>query len=64
MKKRTLLSCIAAALLSSGAMAQNGNGGIDAEMLKELSASYNPSTTEKALQNVMLSVCAHISAAN
>ena len=54
MKKRTLLSCIAAALLSSGAMAQNGNGGIDAEMLKELSASYNPSTTEKALQNVML----------
>lgn len=41
-------------MLSTGALAQN-NGGIDAAMLKELSDSYKPNTTEKALQNIMLS---------
>ena len=54
MNKTRLLGCIAAALLSTGALAQN-NGGIDAAMLKELSDSYKPNTTEKALQNIMLS---------
>ena len=46
---------IATALLSIGATAQTNNGGIDAKMLNELKASYNPTTAEKALQNVMLS---------
>ena len=46
---------IATALLSIGAIAQTNNGGIDAKMLNELKESYNPTTAEKALQNVMLS---------
>ncbi len=46
---------IATALLSIGATAQTNNGGIDAKMLNELKESYNPTTAEKALQNVMLS---------
>ena len=54
MKKRTLFGCIAAMLLSTGAMAQNNNGGIDAQMLQELKESYTPTGTEKALQNIML----------
>ena len=55
MKKTRLLGCIAAAmLLSAGATAQN-NGGIDSQMLKELSESYKPTTAEKALQNILLS---------
>ena len=54
MKKRTFFGCIAAMLLSTGAMAQNNNGGIDAQMLQELKESYTPTGTEKALQNIML----------
>ena len=42
-------------LLSTGAMAQKNNGGIDEAMLKELSESFKPTTAEKALQNIMLS---------
>ena len=55
MNKTKLIGCIAAALLATGAVAQNSNGGIDAAMLKELSDSYKPTTAEKALQNVLLS---------
>lgn len=51
-----MTSCImATTLLSVSAIAQTNNGGIDANMLKELSNSYKPTTAEKALQNVMLS---------
>jgi bleomycin hydrolase len=41
-------------MLSGSAVAQN-NGGIDSQMLKELSDSYKPTTAEKALQNILLS---------
>lgn len=34
-------------------MAQN-NGGIDAAMYKEISESYKPTTSEKALQNILM----------
>ena len=55
MRKTILFSCIATALmLPAGATAQN-NGGIDSQMLKELSDSYKPTTAEKALQNILLS---------
>lgn len=50
-----LAGCFIAAMLSAGATAQTANGGIDADMLKELKESYKPTTAEKALQNVMLS---------
>ena len=55
MHKTKLLCCVAAMLLSTGAMAQKNNGGIDEAMLKELSESFKPTTAEKALQNIMLS---------
>lgn len=42
-----------AMMLATGVVAQN-SGGIDAAMLKELSDSYRPTGTEKALQNVMM----------
>lgn len=44
--------CMVAILLTTTATAQN-NGGIDKALLKELAASYNPTGSEKALQNVM-----------
>lgn len=47
------IGCVATMLLAMAATAQN-NGGIDAQMLKELSESYRPEGAEKALQNVML----------
>ena len=52
---RTASCFIATTLLAVGATAQTANGGIDADMLKELKESYKPTTAEKALQNVMLS---------
>ena len=55
MNKTRLFGCFAAALLlSAGATAQENKGGIDAQMLQELKASYAPTGAEKALQNVML----------
>ena len=46
------VGCIATMLFAMTATAQN-NGGIDAQMLKELAASYQPTGAEKALQQVM-----------
>ena len=51
--KSKIAGCIATLFIATGAMAQS-NGGIDAQMLKELADSYKPTTAEKALQNVML----------
>ena len=53
MKKRTIGTLLAALLMAGGAVAQN-NGGIDAEMYKEISESYKPTTSEKALQNILM----------
>lgn len=46
------VGCIATMLFAMTATAQN-NGSIDAQMLKELAASYQPTGAEKALQHVM-----------
>ena len=54
MNTKRFLCYAATMLLSAGALAQN-NGGIDQQMLRELSESYQPTTAEKALQNIMLS---------
>ena len=54
MNTKRFLCYAATMLLSAGALAQN-NGGIDSQMLKELSDSYKPTTAEKALQNILLS---------
>ncbi len=55
MNKTRLIGCIAAAIIFSvGASAQSVKGSIDAAMLKEIEGSYKPTTTEKALQNIML----------
>lgn len=53
MKKRTIGTLLAALLMAGGAVAQN-NGGIDAAMYKEISESYKPTTSEKALQNILM----------
>ena len=50
MKKTFLL---AALLLSVGAFAQNPKGGISAEMLSDLAASYQGNGTDKALRNAL-----------
>ena len=50
MKKTFLL---AALLLSVGAFAQNPKGGISAQMLSELAASYQGNGTDKALRNAL-----------
>ena len=47
------VGCIATMLFAMTATAQN-NGSIDAQMLKELAASYQPTGAEKALQHVAL----------
>ena len=54
MKHLKTATLLVAALIAGGATAQNANGSIDDAMLKEISASYKPTTTEKALQNIML----------
>ena len=55
MNRTKLFGCIAAALMLSGSItAQENRGGIDEELLQELAASYNPTQSERALQNVML----------
>ena len=53
-KTLRLTGCIIAAMLSAGTTAQTAGGGIDKGMLDEIRTSYNPTTAEKALQNVML----------
>ena len=42
MKKTRLFGCIAAAIMLSGSAVAQNNGGIDSQMLKELSDSYKP----------------------
>ena len=54
MKHLKITSLLAAAIIAGGASAQNAKGGIDDAMLKEISTSYQPTATEKALQNIML----------
>jgi bleomycin hydrolase len=54
MKVFKITSLLAAAAIAGGLSAQTAKGGIDEAMLKEISASYKPSATEKALQNIML----------
>lgn len=54
MKHLKIVSLLAAAMIAGGATAQNAAGGIDKAMLDEISASYKPGNTEKALQNIML----------
>lgn len=54
MNKKALLTLCAAFAFAAGTQAQSPKGGIDSEMLKEIAGSYNPSATEKALQNIML----------
>lgn len=54
MKKKKILSLLAAVLIATGASAQNKEGGIDEALLRELSASYQPTPAEKTLQNIML----------
>ena len=44
---------LAAMFIAMGATAQN-NGGIDAQMLKELTESYKPTAAENALRNILL----------
>ncbi|MBR5335771.1 MAG: C1 family peptidase [Bacteroidaceae bacterium] len=44
---------LAAMFIAMGATAQN-NGGIDAQMLKELTESYKPTAAEDALRNILL----------
>lgn len=53
MNKKTLFSLLAFALMVGEASAQSAKGGIDEAMLKEISDSYNPTTQEKALQNIL-----------
>ena len=53
MKKRTIGTLLAALFIVGGTVAQN-SGGIDAAMYKEISESYKPTTSEKALQNILL----------
>ena len=53
MKKRTIGTLLAALFMAGGAVAQN-NGSIDAAMYKEISESYKPTTSEKALQNILM----------
>ena len=54
MKKRLRFAgYLAAMFIAMGATAQN-NGGIDAQMLKELTESYKPSAAEEALRNILL----------
>ena len=55
MNKTRLFACIATALaLATGTTAQDNRGGIDANLLQELSESYNPTQAERALQNALL----------
>ncbi len=54
MKHLKIVSLLVAAMIAGGATAQNAAGGIDKAMLDEISASYKPGNTEKALQNIML----------
>ena len=55
MNKTKLFACIATALaLATGTTAQDSRGGIDANLLQELSESYNPTQAERALQNALL----------
>lgn len=62
-KKLTFMGCIIAALLPTlNSMAQNG--GIYQTMLKEITESYKPEGSEKALQNVMLTGSVNTLAAN
>ena len=44
---------LAAMFIAVGVTAQN-NGGIDAQMLKELTESYKPTAAEEALRNILL----------
>lgn len=54
MKKRLRFAgYLAAMFIAMGATAQN-NGGIDAQMLKELTESYKPTAAEEALRNILL----------
>lgn len=52
MNKKFLYLVAALSLAAAPALAQN-NGGIDAEMLSRLKASYQPSGAQKALRNAM-----------
>ena len=61
MKKTFLL---AALLLSVGAFAQNPKGGISAEMLSDLAASYQGNGTDKALRNALNSASINVLAAS
>ena len=54
MNKKTFFTLLTAVAMSAGAAAQSAKGGIDEAMFKEISSSYNPSATEKALQNIIL----------
>ena len=52
--KTKILGCIVATMmLPAGIAAQSSKGSIDANMLKEIEASYKPTAPEKALQNIM-----------
>ena len=48
-----LAGYLAAMFIAVGVTAQN-NGGIDAQMLKELTESYKPTAAEEALRNILL----------
>ena len=61
MKKTFLL---AAVLLSVGAFAQNPKGGISAEMLSHLAASYQGNGTDKALRNALNAASINVLAAS
>ena len=52
-KSLRFAGCLAAMFIALGTTAQN-NGGIDAQMLKELTESYKPTAAEDALRNILL----------
>ena len=52
-KSLKFAGCLAAMFIALGTTAQN-NGGIDAQMLKELTESYKPTAAEDALRNILL----------
>ncbi|MBQ3622621.1 MAG: C1 family peptidase [Bacteroidaceae bacterium] len=53
-KKIKIASCLTAMFIALGTTAQN-SGGISPEMLTEIAGSYQPTDSEKMLQNVMKS---------
>lgn len=48
-----IFSALACSLLSAMAIAQNNAGGISEQQLKEISGSYTPTTSDKAIHNAL-----------